>query len=237
MTHGREGNHPDMPSTDFTSKVRLNFEFAGKVALVIFFGSGATHKAAAISSLLHQWPTIDPATRWTYLAAHLCGLIFLVLIIGTTVVRHRPVRSAEGIEPRLSALIGTFLGGALGLLPPVEISPLVTLIGVALSAVGAILSACVLLWLGRSFSIMAQARKLVASGPYTIVRHPLYCCEALIALGVMLLVLSPLAVLIVIVLWGFQLRRMVNEESVLRAEFPAYEEYAARVPMWFPRLF
>ena len=106
-----------------------------------------------------------------------------------------------------------------------------------LAAGGAALSAWVLLWLGRSFSIMAQARKLVTSGPYAIVRHPLYCCEALIALGVMLLVLSPLAVAIVIVQWCIQLRRMANEEKVLRAEFTAYEQYAARVPKLFPRLF
>ena len=223
--------------TGFTSKFGSNFEFAGKIALIAFFGSGIAHKIRAILSLLSDWPTVDSATRWTYLAAHVCGLIFLVLIIATTIIRHRPVRSAEGIEPRISALVGTFLGGALGLLPPVEISPPVTLFAVGLSAVGAVLSAYVLLWLGRSFSVMAQARKLVTGGPYRIIRHPLYCCEELMALGLMLLVLSPWAVLIVIVQWGFQLRRMVNEERVLRAEFPAYDEYAARVPRLIPRLF
>ena len=226
-----------MGITDLASRLGLNFEFVGKVALIVFFGSAATLKLGAISSLVVQWSTIDSITRWTYLAAHVCGLTFMILIIATTIIRYRPVRSAEGIEPRVSALAGTFLGVSLGLLPPVEISPAVTLAAVGLAAGGAALSAWVLLWLGRSFSIMAQARKLVTSGPYSIVRHPLYCCEAPIALGVMLLVLSPLAVAIVIVQWCIQLRRMANEEKVLRAEFMAYEEYAARVPKLFPRLF
>ena len=210
-------------------------DFVGKLALVIVFGSGATHKVISIVSLLNEWAAVEVATRWTYLAAHVCGLAFLVLVVAMTIVRYPPLRSADGLEPRLSALAGTFLAGTLGLLPPVQISPAVTLLAVGLSAFGAILSTYVLFWLGRSFSIMAQARKLVTRGPYAIVRHPLYCSEELMALGVMLLVLSPLAVLLVGIQWAFQLRRMFNEEKVLRAEFSEYEHYAARVPMVIPR--
>lgn len=225
--------------TWFPSEARWGWiaELAGKIALVIFFGSGATHKTLAIASLLRQWQTIEVATRWTYLAAHVCGLAFLVLIIGMTIVRYPPLRSAEGLEPRLSALAGTFLAGALSLLPPVSIAPAVTIAAVGLSALGALLSSYVLLWLGRSFSIMAQARKLVTSGPYRVVRHPLYCAEALMALGLTLLVLSPAAVAILLVQAAFQLRRMFNEERVLRTQFTDYEDYAERVPMLIPRLF
>src|SRR5262245_54254319 len=140
-----------MGITDPASRLGLNFEFVGKAALIVFFGSAATLKLRAISSLVVQWSTIDSITRWTYLAAHVCGLTFMILIIATTIIRYRPVRSAEGIEPRVSALAGTFLGVSLGLLPPVEISPAVTLAAVSLATGGAALSAWVLLWLGRSF--------------------------------------------------------------------------------------
>src|SRR5262245_43585236 len=121
-----------MTISDWSERSGINFELVGKVALIVFFGSGIAHKMAAIGSLIRDWPTIDPTTRWTYLAAHGCALIFLTLIVGTTIFRHRPIRSAEGIEPRVSALAGTFLGGMLGLLPPIEISPTVTLVAVGL---------------------------------------------------------------------------------------------------------
>jgi len=37
--------------------------------------------------------------------------------------------------------------------------------------------------------------------------------------------------------WLFQLRRMTNEETVLRAAFPEYADYARRTPKVVPRLF
>src|SRR6266567_4120857 len=95
-------------------RAKAHAEFAGKAALMIIFASGATKKLFAIASLLHEWTTIEPATRWTYLAAHVSALAFILLLILTTVIRRRPLRNAEGIEPRLSALAGTFLGLTLG---------------------------------------------------------------------------------------------------------------------------
>jgi protein-S-isoprenylcysteine O-methyltransferase Ste14 len=56
-------------------------------------------------------------------------------------------------------------------------------------------------------------------------------------IGVMMLYLSPLAVLIVMVQWIFQLRRMDNEEHVLRSAFPEYAAYAARTPKIIPGKF
>ena len=45
-------------------------------------------------------------------------------------------------------------------------------------------------WLGRSYSITASARKLVTSGPDSILRHPLYACEILLMTGLMIVNLS-----------------------------------------------
>jgi len=77
---------------------------------------------------------------------------------------------------------------------------------------GASLSFAVLRWLGKSFSILAEARRLVTEGPYRVVRHPLYVCEGIATVGVMLQVISPWALLIVIAAWMVQYRRMINEE-------------------------
>ena len=92
----------------------------------------------------------------------------------------------------------------------------------------------VLRWLGKSFSIFAEARRLVTDGPYRIVRHPLYLCEAVAVVGVTLQVLSPLAVLIAIAVVMAQWRRMINEEAILKLAFPEYRAYAANTPFLIP---
>ena len=102
---------------------------------------------------------------------------------------------------------------------------------------GTSLSFVVLRWLGKSFSILAEARRLVIEGPYRIVRHPLYICEGVALVGVTLQVLSPLAVLIAIVVAMIQCRRMINEEAILKLAFPEYHAYAANTPFLIPTRF
>jgi protein-S-isoprenylcysteine O-methyltransferase Ste14 len=92
------------------------------------------------------------------------------------------------------------------------------------------------MWLGRSFSIMAEARGLVTRGPYAIVRHPLYVAEEIAVIGMVLLNWSLLAVLLACAQWALQLRRMRHEEEVLETAFPDYASYAARTPRWLPAL-
>jgi protein-S-isoprenylcysteine O-methyltransferase Ste14 len=53
-------------------------------------------------------------------------------------------------------------------------------------------------------------------------------------LGILISVISPLAIAIAAVHWGFQLRRMINEEKVLAAAYPDYEIYAASTPRIIP---
>ena len=100
-------------------------------------------------------------------------------------------------------------------------------IATAMVLIGTGLSAYCLTWLGRSFSIDAQARRLVTGGPYAIVRHPLYLCEALALVGVAISNLSVWSVAIVSVNLALQYWRIVNEERVLG---DAFEEYAAYSP-------
>ncbi|RVD65132.1 isoprenylcysteine carboxylmethyltransferase family protein, partial [Mesorhizobium sp. M7A.F.Ca.ET.027.03.2.1] len=91
-------------------------------------------------------------------------------------------------------------------------------------------------WLGRTFSIMATARKLVTSGPYAVVRHPLYICEAIFVSGVIISHLSALMVALGALQFLLQYRRARNEESILRQTFPDYEAYERTTPMLIPSL-
>ena len=90
-----------------------------------------------------------------------------------------------------------------------------------------------------NFSIFPEPRanaRLVTTGPYAYVRHPLYVALIVFAAGVALGWNTPIhwsaAVALAIILD----RKSRREEQLLRARFPAYESYAARTPRLVPRL-
>ena len=173
-----------------------------------------------------QW-ALDVVTRLT-------SYIFMMLVVATTVMRLPARRTAEGIEPRLSAIIGSFAILTLVVLPTGDLGVTAKFIGTALVLTGTALSVYCLAWLGRSFSVMAHARRLVTRGPYAVVRHPLYGAEMVTLAGLGISNYSPAALAVIALTVAFQFRRMYNEECVLRAEFPEYGAYAGSVPLIIP---
>src|SRR5436190_8423141 len=114
--------------------------------------------------------TLGVASQWNWESFHYTllqivgrasNVLFLALVVVTTLTRLSPVRKAAGIEPRLSALLGTFLLFTLVLLPRRELPPTALAISSVFVIVGLASSFVVLRWLGKSFSIMAEARRLV----------------------------------------------------------------------------
>ena len=212
-------------------------DLLGRIGIVIVFTLAASAKFQAIIKNVQEWSSGSPDFEILSLFAQIANLAFLVLIVSTTIIRLKPLRSAEGIEPRLMAFAGTFATVLLILIPPtISLSPELEIFALCLTLVGFSLSAYVLYWLGRSFSIMAEARRLVTVGPYGIVRHPLYVVEEIAVIGILLLNLSLPAVLLIAVQWTIQMRRMHHEERVLSQAFPEYASYAARTPKFLPRL-
>jgi protein-S-isoprenylcysteine O-methyltransferase Ste14 len=175
-------------------------------------------------------------TNYTLLsiATRASSALFVSLVAATTMTRLPPKRKAAGIEPRIAAMLGTFLLIALAMLPKQELPPIALGFSCALVITGMLTSFVVLRWLGKAFSIMAEARRLVTHGPYRFVRHPLYVCEELAVIGTFIQVVSPLALIILIVHAAFQFRRMTYEEQVLTTTFPEYENYAQRTPRLLP---
>src|SRR5262245_16676901 len=200
-------------------------EFFGKACILVTFGTFATLKGMTIKSLLVSWQVGQGVEKHVELAAQIAAFAFLVLLLHLTLLRLRPKETAEGWEPRISALVGTFLPSLLTALPLADVGAVFRVVAILVIISGSLLSIYVLAWLGRSFSIGAQARQLVTRGPYAVVRHPLYVSEEIAIIGLLLLFISPLAILIAAAHWLFQLRRMTNEERVLRAVFPEYPDY------------
>jgi protein-S-isoprenylcysteine O-methyltransferase Ste14 len=205
-------------------------DWAARALLMMIFTALAFLGAVKIFYYL----PVDSIHKLLVVAASVANVLFLSLVAATTLTRLAPVRKSSGIEPRLSALLGSFLCMALVFLPKADLPPILSITSTVLIITGASLSFAVLRWLGKSFSILAEARRLVTEGPYRVVRHPLYICEAIAAIGVMLQVISPLAMLIVLAAGALQYRRMINEEKILNAAFPEYRAYAARTPLVLP---
>jgi protein-S-isoprenylcysteine O-methyltransferase Ste14 len=85
---------------------------------------------------------------------------------------------------------------------------------------------------------LRKDRQLAITGPYARMRNPLYFGSAFLAAGFVVAGNSwSAAGLVTAYFVVFYSAVMRNEESDLRASFGApFDEYAARVPLFFPRL-
>jgi protein-S-isoprenylcysteine O-methyltransferase Ste14 len=162
---------------------------------------------------------------------------FFVVLVASVATRGTPIDKAQGIEPRLSALLGTLLITAIVFLPRHELSPALGAVSTGLILCGNAFAIAVLLRLGRSFSVMAEARQLVTAGVYRHVRHPLYLAEEIAAVGCAMQFFSLWAVLLLAAQIAFQLRRMANEERVLAENFPEYARYRQNTARLIPGLY
>jgi protein-S-isoprenylcysteine O-methyltransferase Ste14 len=164
-------------------------------------------------------------------------LFYFVLSAWLILIRIRPVGKAHGLQPRLSALAGSFLLLSVVMFPRHDLSIGLNLLSAGLMLLGHLLAVYALAWLGRSFSIMAEARRLVTDGPYALVRHPLYVAEEIAAIGLFLQYASLWTALLFVAGFAFQLQRMRNEEQILRETFPEYAAYAARTRRLIPGVY
>jgi protein-S-isoprenylcysteine O-methyltransferase Ste14 len=198
--------------------------------LAVFAVIGLSHYAGAGAAVAGATFAINVAMR-------LAVVVYLVVLAAAVIVRLPPRRRAAGAEPRISALIGTFLMPAVVLFPRRELSLTGETLATLLMLAGNGLAVVVLVQLGRSFSVMAEARRLVTWGAYRRVRHPLYLAEELAVIGLVLQFLSFSTALLLVVQIAFQLRRMRNEERVLAEAFPEYAAYRRTTAMLIPGVY
>jgi protein-S-isoprenylcysteine O-methyltransferase Ste14 len=174
------------------------------------------------------------AIHWVRFFSLSAALAFNLLLVYLLVVRDKPVRRLVGIMPRLAALVGTFLGVGMLQLPVAHLSLGVQILSALLIGVGSLASVLVLWRLGKSFSIMPEARTLVTSGPYAYARHPLYAVEMISIVGTALQFLQPWSAIMAIAVLGMLVVRTLFEERVLTEAYPEYVQYRAKTARFIP---
>jgi protein-S-isoprenylcysteine O-methyltransferase Ste14 len=94
--------------------------------------------------------------------------------------------------------------------------------------VGLLVQFAAKLTLARSFGLVPAHRGLKTSGPYRIVRHPMYAGYFIMQVGFLALNPTWWNFVAYIVCWSLQVRRLSAEEAFLGRD-PAYREYQSRV--------
>jgi protein-S-isoprenylcysteine O-methyltransferase Ste14 len=164
-------------------------------------------------------------------------LAFYALAIWCYLRRRPAVATSGSVTAHAAAITATWLPFAL---------PLVHggLPGQGRIALSDVLLICGMAWavwslrfLDRNLSVLAQARDVVAQGPYRLVRHPLYVGEIVASLGLAIAVNSYTALALWLALCGLQIYRAMREEQVLLRALPAYRDYRSRTAAILPGVF
>jgi protein-S-isoprenylcysteine O-methyltransferase Ste14 len=214
------------------------YDLLAGLPLIAWFGFSASRQAMQfVTELQHAQSASFDAVVAIGLLGKAVALAFVALLMAFVLIRRPAKAKARGLMPRVSAFFGTYLGLAIVWLPPQPMGFGLSLASLLLMLGGLGFSVYALSHLGRSFSVMAEARRLVIDGPYARVRHPLYLGEAVAMLGLTLQYLSGFALLIFSLQMTFQIIRIRNEEAVLATHFPEYADYRTRTARLVPHLF
>jgi protein-S-isoprenylcysteine O-methyltransferase Ste14 len=211
------------------------YDAIAALPLILWFAYGALQLRAVLA---YDWAMIAGGNAslfvWVQFFALLMAAAFDLLLVYVLAVRDRPVARSQGVLPRVFGVIGTFMGVGILQLPVAHLSLPMQIFAATLIGLGSLGSLLVLSRLGKSFSIMPEARKLVTSGPYVLVRHPLYTVEIITILGTAMQFQGPwswvIALVVVTLLWI----RSHYEEQVLAGAYPEYGEYRARTKRFIP---
>lgn len=173
--------------------------------------------AIKIGSLSEPWPS---------LLSSLCLASFYILL-GLLVMTRPPAKAhADGLLPRVAAFVGTYMPWTIGFFGETD-KALPNLASTVCVLAGMTMMLVTIRHLGKSFSLVPQARSVVQTGPYRWIKHPLYLAEEIVIFGVVLKSLSPLTLSLFVLHIAVQVCRIRYEEDLLRRNCPEYAGYEA----------
>ncbi|MFI5091217.1 MAG: methyltransferase family protein, partial [Terriglobales bacterium] len=196
---------------------------------VVIFGTAGT---------LHYW------YAWVYLA-----LFFGVsAIITRDLMRHDPALlqrrlkggpTAERRPLQRLLVLGEFTGFiALVVLPALDWRFHWSAVPLGAVLVGDVLLLIGLGFIGRAYRVntfaaatieIAPEQRVISTGPYAVVRHPMYAGTSLYLLGTPLALGSYSGFLALVAMLPLLIWRLLDEERLLAQQLPGYKEYQGRV--------
>ncbi len=175
------------------------------------------------------------AGTFVAMLARISQWMFIILLSIQPLFRLRPIARSEEILPRVGALIAVSLPLLFMLIERAPPNLAFNMFAVVVSLLANVMSVVTASFLGRSLSVMPEARRLVQSGPYGIVRHPLYLFEMLGTAAVALQYRSLPAAGLLLLTVTLQVARARWEEGVLARSFPDFAAYRSRTAFLIPR--
>lgn len=208
----------------------------GKIIILPIFG---LLMVSNIWSLYWEAKALEPVS--TLKIATLINRLFLVCFYAQLVylylIRSAATNTTRSYITKTIAVAATFLPFTIQLLSRPSDSPAVIFSATLVTIFGIAITLYSLGTLGTSFSIIPQARKLVQTGPYRLVRHPVYLGELISIFGVVLARPSGIAMAIYCLLVALLIYRAVNEEKLLADIFPEYKVYSFKRARFIPGIF
>jgi protein-S-isoprenylcysteine O-methyltransferase Ste14 len=163
---------------------------------------------------------------WPSLLSSFCLASFYMLLALLIMTRSPAKAQADGLLPRIAAFVGTYLPWTITFFGKTD-QALPNLVSTACVLIGIIMMLVTIRHLGRSFSVVPQARSVVQTGPYRWIKHPLYFSEEIAIVGAALQYLTPVTVIVLVLHFAVQVSRILYEEDLLRRNCPEYSSYEA----------
>jgi protein-S-isoprenylcysteine O-methyltransferase Ste14 len=199
--------------------------------------------AMAALLFIPAW-TLDYWQAWTFLAVYFAGslAITLYLIMKDPKLLARRMSGGPTAEkqPVQKIIMSLTSLGFIGLLvvPAFDhrfgwshLSPYAALAGDVLVAIG--LLAIFFVFRENTFTSatieLAPDQKVISTGPYARVRHPMYAAALVMLLGIPVALGSKWGVLVLVAIIPALIWRLLDEEKFLARHLPGYVEYQSRV--------
>lgn len=152
------------------------------------------------------------------------------------------MRGGPMAEPRPAQRV-IMLGASLGFIALLAVPALDHRFGWSTVPLGAVVAGDVLVTIGLALISLvyrentftsatievAEHQRVVSTGPYAVVRHPMYAARCSICWGTPLALGSPWGLVPVVVTPPFLIWRLLDEERLLARNLPGYTEYQRTV--------
>ena len=215
---------------------RASFVLGRALPLGVFGFLVAIQAQLAFAGVQHAFSGGMDRTQVMYLLNRILTVAFFAFLVVIYGVRSKAIARDHNPVAIAAALTGSFVLYGLFLIPGQGRSTDVWVLAGSdmFLACGMIWALYSLTYLGKRFSIVPEARGLVTSGPYRLIRHPIYLGEITAGLGLVLPTLFTVHAVVFIIFVLAQLVRTYFEERMLKATYPQYEAYARRTRRLIP---